>query len=87
MSYLDSPEFQEVLEDYSLLKIDGFDDACIGITAHSWQPQLIYSAAMILNNLMADDGMDAEDALEYFLYNIVDGLPNRPTAPVIIQDF
>lgn len=87
MNYFDSPEFQEIAEDYELYALTGLDDACIGITAHPLQPQLVYSAAMIINILMADDGMDPDEALEWFLHNTVGGLPNTPTAPVILQDF
>ena len=80
-------EFQEFAADYDLLKIEGFDDCAVCVTCHNWKPQIVYSAAMILNNLMGDHDMDGIEALEYFEYNIVGGLPNNTFAPIILLDY
>ena len=53
--------------DMQLLKADGYDEAVIGLDARSGS--LIYSIEMILDILERD--MCAEDALEYFEFNIL----------------
>jgi hypothetical protein len=47
------------------LKVDGFDDAIIGITLDG---KLVYSIDTIIKILMKD--MSEDDAFEYFDYNI-----------------
>jgi hypothetical protein len=49
-----------------LLKIDGFDDAIIGIDEFSMR--LIYSCSKIIEILQQD--MSEEEAVEHFEYNI-----------------
>jgi hypothetical protein len=49
-----------------LLKIDGFDDAIIGI--EDLDMRLIYSCSKIIEILQQD--MSEEDAVEHFEYNI-----------------
>ena len=83
----ESTEFQAFAEEYELLKIDGYDKCAVCITAHDFNPQIVYSSAMILQQLIADDGMDPVEALEYYEYNIVSGLPNKANAPVILLDY
>jgi hypothetical protein len=56
----------EAFPDEELLSADGFDTAVIGIEANSMK--LIYSTQKILEILMED--MNAEDAIEYFEFNI-----------------
>lgn len=56
----------EAFPDEELLSADGFDAAVIGIEANSMK--LIYSTQKILEILMED--MNAEDAIEYFEFNI-----------------
>ena len=60
----------EIVENYpddEILKADGFDKAIIGIEIHSMR--LIYSVSKCLE-ILADDEMTYEDALEYFDYNV-----------------
>jgi hypothetical protein len=49
------------------LKADGFDDAVIGIDENTFR--LIYSCKKCLE-ILIKDGMDEEDAEEYFEYNV-----------------
>jgi hypothetical protein len=51
--------------DEGFIKINGFDDAIIGITTDS---KLVYSIDTIINILMKD--MSEDDAYEYFYFNI-----------------
>ena len=51
------------------LKADGFDDAIIGICMKTMV--LIYDYEKIIEILMIRDGMSAEDAREFFSYNIL----------------
>ena len=51
--------------DEGFLKIDGFDDAIIGITTDS---RLVYSVDTIINILMKN--MTEDYAYEYFYFNI-----------------
>lgn len=53
-------------EDDMFLKIDGHDNAVIGVDLKSMR--LIYSVEAIIKNLMND--MSEEDAVEYYEYNI-----------------
>lgn len=57
-----------------MIKADGFDDCIIGF-AEVWDGdqrvyRIIYNASHMFQKLMARDGMTAEEAQEYFDYNI-----------------
>lgn len=56
----------EVYFDYDFLKVDGFDEAIIGIEDSSMR--LIYSCSKIIE--MLKEEMSEEDAIEHFEYNI-----------------
>lgn len=51
-----------------LLTADGFDGAIIGIDTTSMR--LIYSVSLCIN-LLEQDGMDEEEAVEYFNFNVM----------------
>lgn len=59
-------EILEAFPEEEFLKIDGFDDAIIGVDEKSMR--LIYSVNGIISILMED--MDEEEATEYYYYNI-----------------
>ena len=57
-----------------MIKADGFDDCIIGF-AEVWDGneqvcRVVYNASDMYQKLMAVDGMSAEEAQEYFDYNI-----------------
>lgn len=56
--------------EWDLLKMDGFDNCCIGVmwTPLAEQPVLAYDRYLVIKQLMAD-GMDYDDAHEYHEYN------------------
>lgn len=67
--------------DEELLRMDGFDDAVMGIDEHSMR--LIYSRSKILKILQKD--MSEEDALDYFEFNIHCAYVGEKT-PIICLD-
>jgi len=59
------------LGDTIAMTADGFDDAILGIGSRCGQPDLlVYDVDTIINILMDRDGMDYEDARDFFSYNI-----------------
>lgn len=53
------------------LKADGFDDAIIGVGAVCSNPEiLVYDANKCIKILMERDGMDYEEASEFFDFNV-----------------
>jgi hypothetical protein len=61
---------QEILDlfpDDQFLIMDGFDDAIIGFDQQNMK--LIYSVPLCIDVLIAD-GMDEEDAIDHFEYNV-----------------
>ena len=58
--------------DPDLLFADGFDDAIMGTAlpaSCSWS-KVVYSADKCIDILMERDGMDHEEALDYFGFNV-----------------
>ncbi len=64
------------------LKADGFDDAIIGIDS---KQRMVYSIEKILQ-ILQDDDMTQEDALEHFYYNI-DGSYVGDYTPIYIWEY
>lgn len=64
-----------------ILKIDGFDDAIIGVQ-EGIQPRLVYDLWKIVDVLKED--MSEEDALDYIAYNITGAYVGEST-PVIVD--
>ena len=67
-------EYRDMLAEMhgdKMLFVDGHDNAIIGVTesAGNRPTLLVYSTAMVIKNLM-EDGMDEEEATEFFQYNI-----------------
>ncbi len=65
MSLLEA--LMEAHPDTEFLVADGFDDAIIGY--HTSSERLIYSVKKCIQILM-EEGMTEEDALEHFSYNV-----------------
>jgi hypothetical protein len=52
--------------------LDGLDEAIIGVTEEFGNnPRILYSKDKILNILCERDGMDMEEAIEFYDYNIL----------------
>ena len=81
--------FADLHDDEEILRIDGFDEACIGWT-DTWSGnnrpiRLVYDAVKIIQILM-QQGMDESEALEYFDFNIAGAYLGSNT-PVIINNW
>ncbi len=58
----------EYYAEETFLKGDGFDDAVIGVEENSLR--LIYSVGKCIEILITEEGMEMEDAMEHFSYNV-----------------
>jgi hypothetical protein len=71
------------IPDKDFLFLDGFDDAIIGTCEKT--DVVIYSTKRIIEILM-DGGMEYDDALEHFHFNILDSYMGEMT-PIFCDDF
>jgi len=79
---------ETMLEDMNpdALFIDNFDDAIIGIGSQfTGETLVVYSATKIINQLTRD-GMDYEEAKEWFGFNIESGDMGEGT-PIVVDDW
>lgn len=68
-----------------MMKADGFDEAILGVAQRCGQPEIIaYDTEKILEILQARDGMTAEEAVEYFEFNIAGAWVGEET-PIFID--
>lgn len=77
---------EKILETYpeeEFLKMDGLDEAVIGVDARS--NLLIYSLSIIQDILMHKYEMSVEDAIEYYNFNILCAWVGEKT-PIICDD-
>jgi hypothetical protein len=56
-----------------LVFYDGMDDAIVGIGQRFTTYFLVYDVEKVIEQLVTRDGMDHDDAREYFEFNIVGG--------------
>lgn len=63
-----------------MLIADGFDSAIIGTTT---KDLAVYSISKIIEILIERDGMDEEEAVDYFYYNI-DGAYMGEETPIFV---
>ena len=71
----------------SVLKVDGFDDAIVGISegiSIQHNSVLIYDRDKIIDTLMNRDGMTDEEAIEYYEYNIAGAYMGEKT-PIFME--
>jgi len=65
---------------------DGFDEAIVGsITSYGRGETVLYSTQKIIEVMMERDGMTAEDAMEFFNFNIL-GSYNGDGMPAFLND-
>ena len=74
---------QNMIGDDELLKIDGFDDAIIGVEK-STEQKLIYDIDKIAEILTTRDQMSYEDAHDYISYNITSAYVGEKT-PILVK--
>ena len=71
-------------EDAIVLESPTYRNAVLGISDDG---RVIYSESIILEDMMIDEGMDEEEALDYFGYNLIRSLPYMgKMAPIILRD-
>jgi hypothetical protein len=69
-----------------MMTADGFDEAVVGtITSYGRGESILYSTEKILGIMMKRDGMSANEALEFFHYNIL-GSYNGEGMPAFLND-
>ncbi len=77
---------EEISDEYGdILFADGFDKACIGVARRYTGDVACYDINMCIESLMSD-GMDYEEALEYFDYNVIGSHMGSKT-PVFLERF
>ena len=54
-----------------ILKADGFDDAILGLGRRCSQPDLLVYVVDKCVDILMEDGMTQEEAMEYFEFNVV----------------
>jgi len=70
-----------------MLKIDGFDDAIIGVGYRCGQEEiLVYDRDKIINIIMENSESSYEEAEEYLSFNIEGAWMGEDT-PIIVQKF
>ena len=68
-SNIDLDDLLECLDE-NVLKADGYDDCIIGFTQQAGKPSVIaYDTNKMITKLMSD-GLDREEAWEFFEFNI-----------------
>ena len=73
------PEFA----DSHAYSIDNVESAVIGVTEDG--SRFIYDYNLILEALMANDGMTYEDAVEWYSYNIERSFPYYQPCPIVVM--
>jgi hypothetical protein len=71
------------MPDETFIIADGFDDAIIGICERT--NRVIYSTKKVLEILMEEQGMEYDDALEHFSYNVSGSYMGEMT-PIFCND-
>ncbi len=75
----------ELDEDVLVLDPDSFDTAIVGLVRRADRPPVVcYSVEKILEVLM-EDGMDEEEAREYYEYNMLGAYVGEAT-PMFLED-
>ncbi|MEL0287071.1 MAG: hypothetical protein VXA34_00285 [Gammaproteobacteria bacterium] len=72
-----------------MMKADGFDDAILGVTVAQWsdnQNVLVYSVDRCLQ-LLIDQGMDPDEAWEYFDYNVLGAYVGKFTPLFVYEEW
>ena len=74
-------DLYDMYPDENFLRMEGFDDAVIGV--EEMTKRLVYSKSKIMRQLVTE--MDYETAMEHFDYNIAGAWVGEQT-PIIVND-
>lgn len=86
---MDINEIKDRIAEYNeeALLIDGYDEAIIGIASRCGSNAVVaYDSDKIIQILIERDGMDEEEAVEFFEFNIAGAYVGENT-PMLIQIF
>ena len=67
-----------------LLKADGFDEAILGVVQRIGIEAICYDLNKVIEILMTRDGMDEEEAWEYYQFNIANAWVGEST-PLFLE--
>jgi hypothetical protein len=79
-------KLEQILEqfpDNDFIKLDGLDDAIIGVYADTEFPRLVYSIGEI-TECFVKQGMTDEEAIDFYEYNTARSIPYIDNAPILI---
>ena len=69
------PQWLEYIQDWlpeGAMKVDGFDDCICGIVErYGMDSVLLYDTDTMIEKMITNNGMDYEDAVEYFDFNVL----------------
>lgn len=74
---------EEREEDITILTSPSYDKSIIGISSNG---RLVYDRQKMIKELMKDDNIEEEEALEFFDYNTMGALNNLPNPPIIVEN-
>ena len=78
-------EFIDEMAEGAIL-LTGFDDCIVGITEEfGKENRILYSVSKIIQSLVKD-GMDEEEALEYYSFNIIGGYFGEQNPIFLVYD-
>ena len=79
-------ELNEWLEatEQQVLLADGFEEALIGVAQIFTKPIAVYDRDKCLEILQKRDGMDLEDAIEFFEFNVQDAYVGEQTPGFLV---
>ncbi len=79
-------KLEQILEqfpDNNFVKLDGLDNAIIGVYADTETPRLVYSTGKIVDCLV-EQGMTPDEAIDFYEYNTARSIPYVKDAPILI---
>lgn len=68
----------------TILLIDGHDSAFLGIDQSRDKPRAVYSESKIIDNLVDDQEMTLEDAIDYYQFNIAAAYVGEQTPLILL---
>jgi hypothetical protein len=77
-------KLQQILDNYPdqpFIILDGLDDAVIGVDQNA--EKLVYSINDIVD-CFVKDGMEPDEAIEYYEYNTARAVPYIENAPILV---
>jgi hypothetical protein len=79
-------KLEQILEqfpDNNFVKLDGLDEAIIGVYADTETPRLVYSIGEI-TECFVKQGMTPDEAIDFYEYNTARSIPYVKDAPILI---